>query len=116
MSITADGQEYVTCGPFSLSDDGGFGQTSYSIGFRNASQGGSAVMLKGVKKLSVEELPTMVSAPMPSVLPDIKTDHPRDGGPYLEGNTYTWPDGTQATIRNGEWQAVKRRNTICETK
>ena len=56
----------------------------------------------------------MVSAPMPSVLPDIKTDHPRDGGPYLEGNTYTWPDGTQATIRNGEWQAVKRRNTICE--
>lgn len=115
LSITADGQDYVTCGPYSLSDDGGFGQTSYSITFKDASDG-NEVMLKGVKKLTIMELPTIVDALMPTLLPDIKTEHPQGGGPYQEGATYTWTDGSQATIHNGEWQAVKQRNPVCRSK
>jgi hypothetical protein len=113
LSITADSQDYITCKPYSLSDDGGFGQTSYTISFKNASDGNSGVTRRGVKKLTIIELPVMVALAMPSILPNIKTDHPSDGGPYREGETYTWNDGSQAAIHDGQWTAIKHRNPVC---
>jgi hypothetical protein len=89
------------------------GGGSYSLSFSDPSDN-SAVMLRGVKKLTIMELPVMVNAPMPSgMLPDVKTDPTKDGSPYQEGATYTWADRGQATISNGVWQAVKRRNPVC---
>jgi hypothetical protein len=111
--ITADGQDYFTCRPYRLSDDGGFSQTSYTISFKNSQDDDSGVSLRGVKKLTIQNLPEMVNLKMPSVLPNIKTDRLATGEPYKEGVSYTWQDGSQASIANGEWVAVKQRNPIC---
>jgi hypothetical protein len=115
ISIKADGQDYVTCGSYSLSEEG-WGKTVYTLSFKDAFADGANVTLKGVEKLTIKELPLMVNAQMPSSLPDIKTDHPSDGGSYQEGSVYTWQDGTMAKIQNGTWVPVKKKNTICDAK
>lgn len=111
ISIKADGQDYFTCDSYSLSNDGWFGNSSYSISFTNVDK--TTVTLHGVKTLAITELPDTVDAPMPSYLPDIKTDHPSDAPSYVEGNSYKWPDGTQARIKNGRWVSVKQKNPMC---
>jgi hypothetical protein len=39
-----------------------------------------------------------------------------DGKPVVEGQTYTWPDSTQARFHNGTWEAVKIPNNACQSK
>ena len=115
LGIEADGTIYVTCSSYGLTSDGLLGSDSYSISFRTPD--GATIKLKGVKKLTISELPKMVDARMPSgPLPNIKTDHPSSGGSYIEGLTYTWTDGSQAQIKNGVWVAVKVPNTVCGEK
>jgi hypothetical protein len=116
ISIDADGQNYVTCGAYSLGESGGLGKTSYSLSFKDVGEDNAKVELKGVEKLKITELPAMVDAPMPAYLPDIKADHPSDGGSYSEGSEYTWKDGTTAKVQNGTWVAVKRKNTVCDKR
>jgi hypothetical protein len=115
ISIKADGETYVTCDSYSLSEDGG-GKSSYSLSFTDADADGAKVILKGVEKLKIIELPQMITASMPSVLPDIKTDHLSDGSSYKEGQEYTWKDGTQAKVLNGQWGAIKEKNPVCGAK
>jgi hypothetical protein len=112
VAIRADEQDYFTCKAYSLTEDGFFGNTSYTISFTSGADN-TTITLRGVKKLTITELPEMVDAPMPTYLPDIKTDHPSDAPSYVEGRTYTWADGSKAAIKNGAWVAVKQRNTIC---
>ena len=70
MSITADGQEFVTCGPYSYVMTAVLANTAIRQPSRVTPKTISSAA-KGVKKLSIEELPTTVSAPIPSVLPEI---------------------------------------------
>jgi len=114
ISIAADGQDYITCGAYSLTNDSFLGEPSYTIIFTNAADGKS-VTLRGVRKVTIMEMPTMVDAPMPTYLPNVQTDRASDGSRYVEGLTYTWPDGSKAMVKNGTWAAVKQRNTICDT-
>jgi hypothetical protein len=115
ISIKADGETYLTCDSYSVSDDGG-GKSSYSLSFTDLGEDGARVILKGVEKLKITELPQMVNAPTPASLPDIKTDHPSDGSSYKEGQEYTWKDGTQAKVQNGQWIAIKQNNPICGSR
>jgi hypothetical protein len=114
VGIEADGTTYVTCSSYGLTNDSLLGGDSYSISFTTA--GGAKIKLKGVKKLTISELP-MVDAPMPyGTMPNIKKDHPANGGSYIEEATYTWADGTKAQIKDGAWVAVKVPSTACSQK
>ena len=112
-SIKADGVQYFTCHPFTLSSSTSRFSTAYELSFDDPSRGGGKVELKGVSKLEISELPSMVDSPMPVYLPDIKTDHLADGSSYKEGDVYTWPNGTKARIQDGKWKAVKVPSTVC---
>lgn len=111
--IKADGDQYFACHAFTLSSNSSWGTTTYEVSFSDPSRGGGKVELKGIRKLEIVELPSMVDAPMPSFLPDITTDHLADGSSYKEGQVYTWENGTKAIIHGGKWVAVKVPNTVC---
>ena len=89
--IEADGQTYVACfGLVWINSDGGLlgGETTFTVSFSDAS--GLGRVVKGIKKLSVSDLPRLTPAPLPYPLPDAITGTDRDGNRYKEGLTYTW--------------------------
>jgi len=106
--IEADGQTYVACfGLVWIKSEGGLlgGESTFSVSYSDAS--GLGHVVKGIKKLSVSELPEFIPAPLPYPLPDPITEL------YKEGYTYTWPNGAQAKIRDGKWETVMRPNPLC---
>ncbi len=114
VAIKADGTQYYTCSVFSLSSSSSWGgATTYELSFHDPSRGGGKVELKGIAKVEIVESPALVEAQMPSALPDIKTDHDSGNNPYQEGNIYTFADGSQAQVKNGNWAPIKVPNPIC---
>lgn len=112
--INADGNDYIACsGYIHISSDGALlsGENTYSLSF--AGEGDTAFVLKGVRKITLTSVPKMVPSSLPAYLPDVKTEFDRDGKPYVEGNTYTFADGKVATVRNGQWVPVMKKNTVC---
>ena len=110
--IVADGQTYLACkDSISVDSDGGFsGGTTFKISFTDAA--GLGHLMRGIKKLEVSDMPKLVDAPMPSN-PGMSTS---DGNPVVEGQSYTWGDGTQARFHNGRWEPVQIPNAACQTK
>lgn len=114
MSIRADGDQYFTCKSFTVEADHSIaGETAYNLDFDQAGTN-TKVILKNVKKLTMEEMPSMVDGPMPISLPDLQTDKDRDGKAYQEGSVYTFSDGNEAQVKAGKWVAVKVSNKVCE--
>jgi hypothetical protein len=115
--IEADGQTYVACHDYVwINNEGGGllggGDTTFRIKYTDS--GGLSHVVKGIKKLSVSELPKTVPAPFPYPTPDPQLGTDKDGNHYKEGSTYTWPNGSQAVLRNGEWKRVMVPNTACK--
>jgi hypothetical protein len=110
--VVADGETYFACKDSVWVDsDGGFsGGTTFKISFTDAA--GLGHVLRGIKKLEVSDIPKLVDAPMPAN-PGMSTS---DGNPVVEGQSYTWGDGTQARFHSGKWEAVQIPNTACQTK
>jgi hypothetical protein len=87
----------------------GYFHNTYYADFQDSN--GSTISLRGIDKLIVTNLPQMIDAPMPVFrsMPDPLPDAngtAKDGKPYQEGYTYTWPDGFAATFRNHQWVSV----------
>ncbi len=112
--IEADGQTYVACkGLVWVTSEGGGllgGSESFKVSFTDAT--GLAHTLRGLKKVQVSEVPTLVPAPMP-LNPSLTTSA---GKPVVEGNTYSWPDGSKAKFHNGAWEPVQIPNDVCKPK
>lgn len=115
--IIADGQTYIACGSIVWvnTESSGLvgGETSYLVSF--VDQDGNSHSLRGIKKVSVVDLPKMVPKAMPWSLPDT-SGVDADGKPFQEGNVYTWADGAEAQFLNGKWVEVMGPNTACRTK
>jgi hypothetical protein len=112
--IEADGQTYVACfGWVWISNEGGLlgGVSTFTVSYSDAD--GLGHTIKGIKKLSVSDLPRLTPAPLPYPLPDPITARDREGNPYQEGFTYTWQDGSKSTLRGGKWERVMIPNPLC---
>ncbi len=110
--ILADGQTYLACKDSVWVDSETIlgGGTTFKISFTDAN--GLGHVLRGIKKLEVSDMPKLVDAPMPSN-PGMLTS---DGSPVVEGQSYTWGDGTQARFHNGKWEAVQIPNNACQSE
>ena len=109
--IVADGQTYFACKDMVWVDsEGGNGETTFKITFTDAA--GLGHMLRGIKKLEVSDIPKLVDAPMPSNPSMVSSD----GKPVIDGQIYTWSDGTRARFHNGKWEAVQIPNNACQSK
>jgi hypothetical protein len=109
--IEADGQTYIACKDLVwVSIEGGGllgGGETYKITFTDAA--GLSHTLRGIKKVEMTDVPGMVPAPMPRN----PTMTSSDGKPVVEGNVYTWSDGSKARLHNGAWEAVRVPNDVC---
>lgn len=109
--IQADGATYVACkGAVWVSKDGNtlFGGTEvYKVTFTDRE--GTSHSLRGVKKVTVSDLPQFVYAPMPYNPASLTTDGTRP----KEGLTYTWNDGSKAIWKNGNWSPAQILNQAC---
>ena len=113
--IAADGTTYYACRNLVwVSSSSGLlgGETVYEIKFTDADGGGHDI--RGIKHLEMSDIPGMVPYVLPYPLPDPKADKDRDGKPYAEGRVYTFADGAQATIHNGEWKPLRHKSVVCE--
>jgi hypothetical protein len=113
--IIADGETYFGCQNFVWSsNESGWlaGTPTFKLSFTDAA--GLDHVIKGIRKLSVSDLPHLIPAPMPYPLPDPNSSTDRSGDPYKEGNVYTWADGSTAVRTNGQWKAVMRANPACK--
>lgn len=112
--IEADGNVHFACsGAVWVSKDSHAmlaGSEVYKVSFTDAA--GLSHMLRGVRKVSVSDVPPLIDAPLP-VNPALVD---KDGNPYKEGLTYEWGNGVKATFRNGNWEPVKIPNPACLTK
>ena len=113
--LIADGDSYVACrGDVLIKNDNPLlgNAASFQVQFTDAQ--GFDHVLKGVQKISLIEIGEFEPLPMPDPLPDVhaKTS---SGNPVVEGNPYTWPDGTRAILRGGKWRPVMRKNALCSS-
>ncbi len=111
--ITADGETAIACTVSVSKESGGGwlgGTDTFDVRFLDAS--GLAHELRGVRKVTLTELPKMIDAPMPSN-PSLIDGN---GKPYLNGTVYRWTDGSQAKWQDGRWQAVQVPNDACPVK
>jgi hypothetical protein len=94
--IDADGTTYFACeGMVWVSSESG----TFKISFTD--QNHLDVVLRGVKKVTVSDLPQTVAVPMPYPLPEPPGFY-GDGKPWKEGDEIDWPDGTKARLQNGK--------------
>jgi hypothetical protein len=106
--IVADGDTFVACNELVwITPEGGGllsgGDTTYRLSFTDSN--GLGHLIVGIKKLSVTDPPRFTPAPMPSAEPTL-FDHDSSGNSYVEGQLYTWADGTQAIYSKGHWKPV----------
>lgn len=71
-------------------------------------------VVSGVTRLERVSIPSHVSVPMPSSLPDPVKDKDDDGLPFKNGWVYTWPNGTAAKLISGRWTPIKDRHPACD--
>jgi hypothetical protein len=113
--IVADGTTHIACQGlvWSGTESGGLlgGSTSLKVSFTDAE--GLDHTIRGIKSLSVSDLPKSVPAPMPYPLPNAQLGTDSNGKNFVSGVPYTWPDGSQATLQNGAWKPVMRPNDAC---
>jgi hypothetical protein len=110
--IVADGTPYFACKGLVWTDSNGWGEKTYEVKFTEAD--GIEKDIRGIKHLEISGVPPTVPSSIPLYLPNPQTDKDKDGNPYVEGQIYTWPDGSQAVVRNRAWEAVPVRNTACD--
>ncbi len=108
--IEADGATYIACRDLVwVTGKSGLlsGETTYEVSFSDSE--GTGHHLYGVKRLTMTDGPKAEfrDYPFPSGLPDPKTGTDNTGKPYKEGLEYTWPDGSRAILKNGQWEHVK---------
>jgi hypothetical protein len=113
--IDADGDTYLACTNLVwIGEDGGGllgGSTSFKVSFTDYN--GLDHQIRGIKKLSVSDVPTTIAAPMPNPLPQT-SGADSSGSAYKEGIPYTWADGSQAQLRDGVWKPVMVASTACK--
>lgn len=112
QQIKADQRTYFACSGFIRvqSEQTNRGRR-YEVEFTDAA--GAERRLSGVKQLDLIGIPSHVTVPMPSPLPNPIKDKDDDGLPFQNGWTYTWPDGAAAKLINGRWTAIKERHPAC---
>ena len=115
QKIVADGRTYYACKDYVLIQRSTLnGSSDYSVTLTTAA--GKEVKLTNIKRLKAEALPSRISAPMPSPLPNPESDRDDDGELFKNGWTYDWPGGKSATLRDGKWFHVMVANPVCDTK
>jgi hypothetical protein len=113
--IKADNRTFFACSGFvRVSETEVNGHSRYEIEFIDAS--GATKTISGIKKLELVAIPSTVSVPMPSPLPDPINGKDDDGLRFKEGWTYTWPNGASAKLVSGRWVPIKERNPVCDSK
>ena len=111
--IKADSRTFFACSGFvRIHEEQVNSRSRYEIEFIDAT--GAEKRISGIKKLELVAIPSAVSVPMPSPLPDPARDKDDDGLPFKDGWTYTWPDGASAKLVSGRWVPVKDRNPVCD--
>ena len=106
--IHADDSDFIACGGFIwLSEEGGWGQTQFSVKFDDVD--GLTHELHGLRKISFEDFPLRIPRPMPSY--QGSTDG--NGNPLVNGNVYTWDDGSTGIWTGKGWKAVMKDNDVC---
>ena len=111
--IEADGASYVACsGIVHVSSDGGLfgGETTYRISFTNDDN--TDTVLKGVRRVTLTSIPTMVKSSLQTYLSGPKTGADKNGTPFVEGSAYlSRPGDKMMTFQNGVW--VPEIDTVC---
>ena len=106
--IDADGATYFACeGMVWVTSESG----TFKISFTDASH--LDVMLRGIKKVAVTDLPTTTQAPMPYPLPSVPGYY-GNGEQWKEGNEIDWPDGTKARLQGGRLVPVTIPAKFCK--
>jgi hypothetical protein len=111
--MDADGTSYAACRDLIwVNEKSGLlgGETTYDITFTDADGVGHDI--RGIKHLTMTDIPETIPYALPYPLPDVKTGN--SGGPYPEGSTWNFSNGSKAVIKNGEWTPLKHENTICQ--
>lgn len=106
--IDADGQTYLACtGLVWAKDTSGLfsGDTVFKVSFTDS--GNKSHTIWGIRKLSISEPPAEEVAPFPANVPDPSVTLDVDGKAFVNGRTYTWPDGSKAELVGGKWKPVK---------
>jgi hypothetical protein len=129
--VDVDGQTFYACGGVSVRADGGMlaGDT-FQVQYKDSD--GLSHTYRGVKKVRRDDIPTTVTAPLPTS----NALQTSDGKPYEVGSVYTWSDGHKGKFTgydmlksndntltldgNGKpipfsanWAPVQEPNTIC---
>jgi hypothetical protein len=109
--IVADGETIMACKDMVWVDTEGGGLlggvSTFKIRYTDID--GLTHVLRGVKTVQVSDIPKLVDAPLPSNPSLID----KDGKPLVEGQSYTWEDGTRGRYRNGKLEPIKIPNTVC---
>ncbi len=111
--IEADGTGYVACRDLIwVNGQSGLlgGEPTYEISFTDSE--GISHDIRGIKHLSMTDIPETVPYVLPYPLPDVKTGN--NGGPYPEGSTWTFSNSSKAIIKNGEWTPLQHKNDLCQ--
>jgi hypothetical protein len=106
--IDADGEVYVACsGLVWAKDTSGFFSNNpvFKVSFTDS--GNKSHTIWGITKLKVSEPQQEQIAAFPANLPDPKLATDVDGKSYVNGNIYTWPDGSKAQFSDGKWRPVR---------
>jgi len=106
--IDADGQIYLACTGLVWAEDmsGLFsGNAIFKVSFTDSGEMSHTIW--GIRKLHISEPPAEELAPFPANVPDPDVALDVDGKAYVNGRTYTWPDGSKATLITGKWKPVK---------
>jgi hypothetical protein len=105
--IRADGVSYLSCKGLIWVDktSGMFSSdTAFKIAFTDS--GNMSRSIWGIKSLSISDPQAYEIAPFPNHIPDPKLEVDINGKPYVNGNIYTWPDGSKAELVSGKWKPV----------
>ncbi len=113
QQIKADQRTYFACSGYVRvhTEQTGRGRR-YEVAFTDAA--GVERVVSGVTRLERVSIPSHVSVPMPSSLPDPVKDKDDDGLPFKNGWVYTWPNGTAAKLISGRWTPIKDRHPACD--
>jgi hypothetical protein len=112
--INADGVPYAACKGLVWTSkiNGMFSDSAeFKVTFTDLS--GREYTIWGVSKLTISDPQEEDYAPFPRVVPDVSLAVDVDGKVYVNGQIYTWPDGSKAKLTDGKWQPVKV-STACQ--
>jgi len=106
--INADGQIYLACtGLVWAKDMSGLFSSDpvFKVSFTDSGEMSHTIW--GIRKLHISEPPAEELAPFPANFPDPNVALDANGKEYVNGKTYTWPDGSKAKMIGNKWMPVK---------